>query len=51
MGSQVDKQGAKDDQVGAIVDGVLDKGRLNLTGDRKAPRACIGLHEGEQQPE
>ena len=46
----VDEQRAEDEQVGAIVDGVLDERRLHLAPDGEAAGAGVRLHERQQQP-
>lgn len=47
----VDEQRAEDEQVRAVVDGVLYQRRLHLPRDGEAAGASVRLHEGQQQPE
>lgn len=50
MNRHVDEQRAEDQQVGAVVDGVLNERRLDLPGDGEPSGASVRLHEGQQQP-
>lgn len=51
MNSHVDEQRPEDQQVRPVVDGVLNEGCLDLTGDGESSRSSVRLHEGQQQPE
>lgn len=46
MDGHVDEQRAEDEQVGAVVDGVLYQSRLDLPGDGEASGTGVRLHEG-----
>lgn len=46
----IDEQRAEDEQVGTIVDGVLNQSCLHLPRDGETTRACVWLHERDEQP-
>lgn len=47
----VDEQGAKDEQVRAVVDGVFYQSCFDFPSDGESPGTSVRLHEGQQQPE
>lgn len=50
MNSHVYEQGAENEQVGAVINGVLDQRSFDLPSDGEASGAGVRLHEGKQQP-
>lgn len=50
MNSHVYEQRGENEQVGAIINCVLDQRRFNLPSDGEASRAGVRLHKGKQQP-
>lgn len=50
MHGHVDEERAENEQVSAIIDGVLDECSLYFARDREAPRAGIRLHEWQKKP-
>lgn len=51
MNRHVDQQADEDEEVGAIINCILNKSGFNLPNNGECSRTCIGLHEGQQQPE
>lgn len=50
MNSHIYEQRAENEQVGAVINCVLDQCSFDLASDGKASGASVRLHKGKQQP-